>query len=136
MSIPQTVRRSGPAVMLLLVAAMAWGRAETMEQDLPVFAPYRCANCHTATLPTANDLNAFGRDYRDFGPWGELLATMDSDGDGCTNGAEIGDIDGNGQIDDGVTQESSNPGIAGDCSSAIAEALSWGKLKAIFDGQR
>lgn len=136
MRIVQMLRHITGVGLLLLIATGAWGLEAYMLQDLPVYAPYDCTSCHFAAQPTSDDLNAFGRDYRDFGPWGERLAAMDSDEDGCTNGAELGDIDGNGRADDGVTSVSSNPGEEGDCTSANPEEISWGQLKAIFDGSR
>ena len=90
--------------------------------------------------PTLSDpaLNAFGLDFNnpDIGnnDWSSYLAGLDSDGDGCTNGAEIGDVDGNGHPDNGVEQESSNPGLEGDCSSAsVFEEATWGQLKSMFN---
>jgi hypothetical protein len=122
--------------LLLLVASTAQGLEVYMRQELPVYSRYQCASCHDTDLPSSNDLNDFGRDFALYGEWNVELAGLDSDGDGCDNGAELGDIDGNGVADDGVTRESSNPGVAGDCSSAFNDVINWGELKAIFKGQR
>ncbi len=110
---------------------------QVMEQQMPVFEPFRCANCHVSGSPAPSnfDLNVFGLDFADNdNTWNSTLARLDSDGDGCTNGAEIGDVDGDGHRDNGVTDESSNPGLDGDCSSAsVMEEVTWGALKAIFN---
>ncbi len=122
--------------MLLLLAPLA-GATEAYEQQLPLAATFSCANCHQdGATPTPSDpaLNEFGLDFFAVGAWNSTLANLDSDGDGCTNGAEVGDVDGNGQPDVGVTEASSNPGLDGDCSSAsVLEELNWGELKTLFN---
>jgi len=125
---------------LLFLAAPVSANQE-LQLSLPLHVPFTCDNCHeqgaTPTL-TAPALNDFGLDFNDpeigDNTWTSYLASLDSDGDGCTNGAEIGDVDGNGHADIGVVQESSNPGLAGDCSSAsIFEEKTWGELKTMFN---
>lgn len=142
MSIRQTTGRISVLVLLLVFVAPVWAN-EVLQARLPLSEPFSCDNCHLpGASPTPSDpaLNAFGLDFDDPAignqTWSSYLAGLDSDGDGCTNGAEVGDVDGNGHPDNGVSEESSNPGLAGDCSSAnILEEASWGELKRIFNGR-
>jgi len=121
---------------VLLLGAAAAGATEQFERRLPLYERYQCLNCHLSADPASADLNSFGRDFQARGnTWDAYLAGLDSDGDGCDNGAELGDVDGNGIPDQGVGRESSNPGVAGDCSADI-DPVSWGQLKAMFDGRR
>jgi hypothetical protein len=54
-----------------------------------------CCNCHQACSPPA--LNPFGSAFSANGHlWNAALATLDSDGDGFTNGQELGDPTGSG----------------------------------------
>ncbi len=142
MSIRQTTGRIGVLILLLVLATPTWATTE-LELQLPLHVFYSCANCHQeASSPTPSDpaLNPFGLDFNDpaigNNTWNSELAGLDSDGDGCNNGAEIGDVNGNGHPDNGVIRESSNPGVDGDCSSTsfFVEA-SWGELKAMFDNR-
>lgn len=124
-------------VALVILNVAAASATETLMGQLPLSARFSCLNCHTVAVPTSATaaLNPFGVDFRDGDSvWSPALAVQDSDGDGCTNGAEVGDIDGNGQIDGGVTEESSNPGDE-DCSASILTEQTWGQLKAMFNGR-
>lgn len=128
------------AVLLLLLGIAVPVFATTAYQGtLPLLVgPNSCDTCHLEdATPSSSDseLNDFGLDFSMYLTWNSTLAALDSDGDGCTNGAEIGDVDGNGQPDEGTGDEaSSNPGVAGDCSSAsMLEEKSWGELKAMFN---
>lgn len=125
------------AVAATWSAAPAGATTADMER-LPVSTPFACANCHVVGDPVAGDavLNGFGTDFLDAGRlWTPDLARLDSDEDGCLNGAELGDIDGNGMPDVGVTEESSNPGLD-DCSAAaVNEEISWSELKGLFNGR-
>jgi len=142
MSIRQTTGRIGVLMLLLVFATPTWATTE-LESLLPLHVFYSCDNCHLeAASPTLSNpaLNPFGLDFNNpaigDNTWNSYLAGLDSDGDGCNNGAEIGDVDGNGQPDNGVIRESSNPGVDGDCSSAsIFEEATWGELKAMFDNR-
>jgi len=137
MSIRQTTGRICVLALLLLLAApvlaeQGWGGR------LPL--PVDCNFCHEIDEPTPSShvLNVFGLDFQDpsigNNAWTSYLAGLDSDDDGCTNGAEVGDVDGNGDADNGVTEVSSNPGLAGDCSAAsVMDEVTWGQLKEIFD---
>ena len=61
------------------------------------------------------------------------VALLDSDGDQCTNGFELGDPSGNWNPEEAYIQgdQSGNPGIP-DCAPSSAPEASWGILKAIF----
>ena len=105
-------------------------------QKLPAYERYRCLLCHTSESPTSLEhaLNPFGQDFLDNNMvWDATLAQLNSDGDRCSNGAEIGDRDGDGVQDDGASQprELSNPGNPADCTAPIDPAT-WGKIKEIF----
>ena len=67
--------------------------------------------------------------------WDAELAQMDSDGDGCLNGVEVGDSDGDGEADGNVTVQVGNPGVIDDCDSeSLVDERTWTQLKALFDG--
>lgn len=122
-------------VGLFLVPRQAVG-TETMMMKLPAYERYRCVLCHTTESPTQaqHPLNAFGDDFLNNNMlWDAVLAQLNSDGDRCSNGAEIGDRDGDGLHDDGAVQprELSNPGNPADCTSPIDPAT-WGIIKEIF----
>ena len=142
MSIRQVTGQICVLALLLVFVAPALA-TELLQQRLPLYDPFSCDNCHLpGAEPTLSDpaLNAFGLDFQnpDIGnrEWSSYLAGLDSDGDGCTNGAEIGDVDGNGHPDNGVEEESSNPGLEGDCSAAsVFEERTWGELKTMFNGR-
>jgi len=124
------------AVLVILCGSVA-SATVALQADLPLSTPFACLNCHFSETPTAADaaLNDFGEAFLDNGTvWNSYLAGLDSDGDGCTNGAEVGDSDGNGHPDGGVHAESSNPGVT-DCSASNIEEATWGYLKAMFTGR-
>ena len=123
-----------PAVVFLLPREVA-GTDELM-RTLPAYERYQCLLCHTHPQPTMqfNQLNVFGDDFLNNGNvWNRTLALLNSDGDRCSNGAEIGDRDGDGKFDDGGDQprENSNPGNPSDCTSPIDPAT-WGIIKDLF----
>ena len=95
---------------------------------LPNGSSNRCANCHNDP-GGGGPRNGFGQDVDallDPGSrdafWALELALEDSDGDGFTNGAELGDFDGDGVAE--RTVNITNPGLAldtpiadlGDCN--------------------
>ena len=134
-------RRAAAAVFATAVGAALWvagARAtETDMNRLPLTTPFRCLACHTQQDPAGSaPLNPFGADYLDNGRrWDADLAALDSDNDGCTNGTEIGDADGNGAPDGNVVEQASNPGVD-DCGSGhLVDEKTWSSLKAMFDGQ-
>ena len=128
----QIVQLTAFLAMFALLSGAASATQSDMEA-LPSYSVYGCILCHTST--SGGSLNAFGSDFNDNGRlWTYDLAIKDSDGDSCTNGSELGDVDGNVLLDEGITEESSNPGSMGDCSSAsIYDEVTWGQLKAMFD---
>ncbi len=110
--------------------------SEDAMKTLPAFERYRCALCHVN--PSPNDehpnLNDFGKDFLgNNGIWDHTLAVMNSDGDRCSNGAEIGDRDGDGEFDEPGHRawENSNPGNPSDCTAPLSEDT-WGIIKQIF----
>lgn len=121
----------------LLVAGAA-GATELDMSRLPVTSPNLCLSCHTVDEPTVGDavLNVFGLDFLANGRlWDSNLAQLDSDNDGCLNGVEVGDSDGDGNPDGNVTEQAGNPGILDDCGSGpLVDEKTWGTLKAMFDG--
>jgi len=129
-------------VTLTACASLSAGPAAATEADmskLPVTAPFLCLACHVQENPGPGNaaLNPFGEDFLANGRrWDENLAQEDSDGDGCLNGAEIGDYDGNGEPDGNVVEQASNPGVVdeGGCPQLVDETT-WSALKAIFDGR-
>ncbi len=127
----------------VLTAGLAFwcGQAEATEFDmsrLPVTSPNLCLACHTTDSPSAGsaDLNFFGQDFLTNGSlWDSDLAQLDSDSDGCLNGVEVGDSDGDGNPDGNVTEQAGNPGVYDDCGSgALVDEKTWSTLKAMFDG--
>lgn len=86
--------RGGKAAALLLVLAPAAVRAHSFYlRDLPngESVPGRPALGHVST-GGGGTLNAFGKDFRTHGrTWSRALCELDSDGDGRTNGEELGD---------------------------------------------
>jgi hypothetical protein len=53
---------------------------------------FSCATCHPGGSPPA--LNPFGQDFSATHTWSPTLAAKDSDGDGFSNGVELGDPNG------------------------------------------
>jgi hypothetical protein len=54
-----------------------------------------CDNCHQPGTESTDKLTPFGNDYMKNGKkWNSSIAGKDSDGDGMTNGQELGDPDG------------------------------------------
>ncbi len=125
-------------VAVVLVFCPAAGPAAATEldlQQLPVTEPFQCLICHVSEpAQSGAPLNAFGTDFlANLRTWDAGLASLDSDGDGCTNGVELGDVDGDGQSDGNVDQLQSNPGAANDCGGASVDSRTWGELKSLFD---
>lgn len=140
----QCGRRAVGAVVLATAGALSWCAPATAEEadmeSLPVTQPFACLACHVNESPSTfaeAALNPFGEDYLDNGRfWDQALAYLDSDGDGCTNGAEIGDVDGDGEADGNVELQAGNPGVSDNCDSGpLVEEQTWSALKAIFDGR-
>lgn len=130
------------AVLAIVSAGLSAGPATATNLDmsrLPVITPNLCLACHTTASPTSGNaaLNVFGNDYRANGRvWDSNLAMLDSDGDGCLNGVEVGDSDGDGSADGNVTSQAGNPGVFDECGSGpLVDERTWGALKAMFDGR-
>lgn len=125
------------ALVAVGVLAVAAGGNQYEMDKLPLSEPFGCANCHagaTATTAPSAALNAFGTDFETNNrTWDSVLAWMDSDRDGCLNGVEIGDADGDGKADGHITRQNSNPGLDGDCTADGPDEKSWGQLKELFN---
>lgn len=96
--------------------------------QLPNGSKFRCSNCHVSS-GGGGSLNKFGQvvgsKYLNGGNvvWNAELAGLDSDGDGFTNGAELGDPKGEwkiGQANPNVN-EVTNPGNAQSIPSDVLE---------------
>ena len=128
------------AVVWLSVACLWIGTAGATEEDmgkLAVIIPHLCAACHVVEDPVVGNaaLNPFGLDFLENGRiWDTDLAQLNSDGDGCLNGVELGDSDGDGVPDGNVTQQAGNPGVPDNCGSgSLVDQRTWDALKAMFD---
>jgi uncharacterized protein (TIGR03382 family) len=103
--------------LLTLAASGAEARAFRVTQ-LPNGVAFACATCHTT--PSGGARNSFGTAVSDGittsvftapAGWGPLLAGLDSDGDGFTNGQELGDPNGTWAVGDpNPTFDATNPG--------------------------
>lgn len=102
---------------------------------LPAYDKFKCALCHTTPSPVvgSSGLNVFGADFESNGQvWDPALAMLNSDGDRCLNGFELGDEDGDGTLDfGGPAVERSNPADGSDCSIAMT-FRTWGAIKEVF----
>ncbi len=124
-----------------LLVICFWAQfAAANQQDmakLAVIVPHLCAACHVSDQPVGDNppLNVFGLDYLENGRiWDIDLAQLDSDGDGCLNGVELGDSDGDGFPDGNVTEQAGNPGVPDSCGSgSLVDEQTWDALKAMFD---
>jgi hypothetical protein len=132
----------GAAAVLAVCAFLSPDPAAATEDDmarLPLSNPNLCLSCHVLVQPNAADftLNPFGVDYLANGRlWDSNLANLDSDGDGCLNGVEVGDSDGDGEPDGNVERQAGNPGVPDECGSgSLVDEKTWGALKAMFDGR-
>jgi hypothetical protein len=101
-------------------------------QKLPVYEDLTCQICHTSSNPStdAEELNVFGKAFKNNGhEWDKHLAELDSDGDGSTNGTEIGDYDGDGIAT--INKIRSNPGDPLDKPSSL-DQKTWGVIKSLY----
>jgi hypothetical protein len=135
------VKRLAATALAAAVVISCAGQVRATNLDmsrLPVIVPNLCLACHASDAPRAGNaaLNVFGLDFRANGRvWDSNLAALDSDGDGCLNGVEVGDSDGDGSPDGNVTSQAGNPGVADECGSGpLVDEKVWGTLKAMFDG--
>jgi len=128
------------AVAVCLTLSVSGARATEFYMSLlPVTSPNLCLACHTVAAPVGGNtaLNPFGLDFQANGRlWDSNLAQLDSDDDGCLNGVEVGDSDGDGNPDGNVTEQAGNPGVFDDCGSgSLVDEKTWGTLKAMFDAE-
>jgi hypothetical protein len=79
----------------MLLAARNASAFDTYVSRIPNGAVNGCVNCHVNSNPDLDGTrNAFGLAWRNNIPtrtWNAALATGDTDGDGFTNGQELGD---------------------------------------------
>ena len=145
-----TLQTRYSAIVLTAIFAAGWLVADAEArgfrmQQLPN-TPAGCNTCHTTGGGTPR--NSFGLamealvtpDGREVF-WGPELAALDSDGDGFTNGQELGDPQGTWQEGNelpGHADEITHPGDSDshppedDTPTAVAES-SWGKLKRLVE---
>lgn len=83
------------AVLSVFAAGSASGKLIFLK-EVPNGGKNKCPTCHLAgQMPSKTTVGAFGKDFRDAGfKWTAELAKKDSDGDGLSNGKELGDPDG------------------------------------------
>lgn len=105
---------------VLVIAFIGWGQADARPfrvSQLPNGSMIGCASCHVnpnggGTLTpfgsaiNSNYLTQPGRSGQVV--WNAMLAMLDSDGDGVSNGRELGDPDGDGMTDANI--QVTNPG--------------------------
>jgi hypothetical protein len=121
------------SLIVLLCSASVSHATTPMMSKLPTSSAFRCLNCHQQQDPgSANAaLNPFGLAFKNNGfRWDATLAALRSDDDRCTNGFELGDENGDGIADAGVTRERSNPGQS-DCTLELSPKA-WSALKTLF----
>ena len=128
-----------------LVAEEVTARGKRVSQ-IPNGAAFSCNACHTAG--GGSPRNAFGLELETnfltaAGPagdviWGPELAALDSDGDGVSNGAELGDPDGTWVAgDDNPEGEAFHPGDPESTPplpppDTAVEETTWGQIKKLI----
>lgn len=127
--------RDAVLVVAVFACSSAWATPEDMAK-LPLTQPFQCLVCHQTNPDETGSfaLNDFGADFlQNERVWNSALAAVDSDRDGCLNGVELGDVNGDGQTDGNVDDLSTNPGVE-DCGATV-DLQTWGTLKALFDNR-
>jgi MYXO-CTERM domain-containing protein len=137
----RAVARSEIALLVALLASVVPRPTEAREfrvNDVPNGGHLECRTCHETDGGVI--FNAFGSDVRSFltGPgqtsqrhvdWGPELAARDSDGDGFTNGEELGDPQGSWRAGDPAPGGA--PSAPGDpASKPVSGACGDGQLAA------
>ena len=105
---------------VLVLVFVGWGQVDARPArvgQLPNGSMIGCASCHV-NPSGGGTLTSFGRDINNnyltqpgrSGQvvWNAMLAMLDSDGDGVSNGQELGDPDGDGTVDASI--QVTNPG--------------------------
>lgn len=136
-----TSLRSHRRWFFALIALVAFGATPVWATEadmatLPVVEPFLCLLCHVSPdpQPTSFALNAFGDDFLlNARVWDTTLASLDSDGDNCVNGVELGDTDADGTADGNVTVLQSNPGDPTDCGVNTVGPTTWTEMKGLFN---
>lgn len=135
---------AGLGVILTLGVGVSYATEADM-LALPSYTRYGCLNCHNGSGVTqsfvpagaeALKMNVFGVAWLNNGKtWDEILASLNSDNDGCTNGFELGDPSGTWRVGQArpiiPVADQNNPGNASDCALPLNDQ-SWGVLKALF----
>jgi len=110
-------------VGVAVVLAFSNAEARNFRVGLLPNAPASCNTCHTTGGGTPR--NAFGLAVQSLVTsggreafWGPSLAALDSDGDGFTNGQELGDPDGDGVAD--PLAKITHPGNASEFPQSVA----------------
>lgn len=107
-------------IAVLVIVFLGWGQADARParvSQLPNGSALGCASCHVnpsgggARTPFGRDINSnylmpSGR--TGVVQWNAMLAMLDSDDDGVSNGQELGDPDGDGTVDASIPV--TNPG--------------------------
>ena len=137
------------ALVLLGIGTEAQARAKRIGQ-IPNGGANKCANCHTSAagggvrnvfgqMIQANFLSLAG--FAGDVQWGPELAKLDADGDGFTNGEELGDPEGlwkAGQADPGDAAAVTLPGDPKSHPPAkevsAVEASTWAQVKELVQG--
>lgn len=107
-------------IAVFAIVFIGWGQADARParvDQLPNGRTLGCASCHV-NPSGGGTLTPFGRDINNnylvpsgrsgVVQWNAMLAMLDSDGDGVSNGRELGDPDGDGTVDSGI--QVTNPG--------------------------
>lgn len=107
-------------IAVLAIVFIGWGQVDARPArvgQLPNGSMIGCASCHV-NPSGGGTLTSFGRDINNnyltqpgrSGQvvWNAMLAMLDSDGDGVSNGQELGDPDGDGMTDASI--QVTNPG--------------------------
>lgn len=107
-------------IAVFAIVFIGWGQADARParvSQLPNGSALGCASCHV-NPSGGGTLTSFGRDINNnyltqpgrSGQvvWNAMLAMLDSDGDGVSNGQELGDPDGDGTVDASI--QVTNPG--------------------------
>ena len=135
----RTVSRALAALLIgvFCCCGVASATESLMDDQLPAYdnSRFGCLICHNSATPAQDSsLNVFGDASVANGlVWNSTLAAGNADGDDCSNGAELGDVDGDGQLDGNTTEENGNPGVEDSCAGhALTEAATWGALKNLF----